>query len=78
MGRIIPHAFGEFYGIVCILIIWFDHHNVHARLTSGLRVMVEPSKQQNDWRNSPLVIAHRDYRDYPLHANNFFVDVETP
>ena len=50
--------------------ISFDHHNVHARLNSGLRIMVEIQNPTDDWNDGILVNAHRDYRDYPLHANN--------
>ena len=38
----------------------------------GVKIMVELRNLTNDWYNSHLVIVHRDYRDYPLHANNLF------
>ena len=38
----------------------------------GVKIMVELRNLTNDWYNSHLVIARRDYRDYPLHANNLF------
>ena len=50
--------------------------DVHARLTLGVKIMVELRNPTNDWNDSLLVIARRDYRDYPLHANNFFGECE--
>ena len=44
---------------------------MHARLTLGVNIMVELRNPTNDWDDNLLVIARRDYRDYPLHANNF-------
>ena len=77
MGRIILHAFDEFYGIVFIVMILFLPCNVHARLTMGVKIMVELWNNKNDWNKTSRRLHVESIWFYPLHVNNLIVDVAT-
>ena len=75
MGRIIDHALDEFYGLTFILMIRLFTIPRACRLNLGVKVMVELRNHHMIGIIVFSLIARRDYRDYPLHANNLFENV---